>query len=276
MLGNSPFYNGLLRRYIVVFGSLFNNIQITKSSADGTISNVVNVPLAYGPAEKYLMRLRQDPDFTKAVATQLPRMSFEIQGMTYAGDRKLNGTNQIKVPDPNNPKAILTTYTPVPYDINFQLNILVRAWDDGAQILEQILPFFQPDFTVTVRMIDEMGLTLDIPYVLNSVMNQDTYEGNFDERRALIWTLNFTCKANFYGSVTSPKIITVAEVNFWDDSNPAVGNVQMATVTVTPGQDANGNPTSNSQITVPPNSVDPDENYGFIVTIQDKGSMNGL
>jgi hypothetical protein len=271
MLGNAPFYNGLLRRYIVVFGSLFNNIQITKQSADGSISNVVNVPLAYGPAEKYLMRLRQDPNFDKAVATQLPRMSFEIQGMTYAGDRKLNGTNQIKVPDPTNPKAILAVYNPVPYDISFQLNILVRSWDDGAQILEQILPFFQPDFTVTVKMIDEMNLAVDVPYVLNSVMNQDTYEGNFDERRALIWTLQFTCKANFYGFVQTPKIITVANVNFWDNSNPAVGNVWMSTVNVVPGQDANGNPTSNSQITVPPNSVDPDENYSYIVTIEDKG-----
>jgi hypothetical protein len=266
MLGNSPFYNELLRRYIIVFGTLFNDIQIVKKSADGTISKTVNVPIAYGPAEKYLMRLRQDPDFDKAVATQLPRMSFEIQGMTYAGDRKLNGTSQIKVPDPTNPRNILAVYNPVPYDINFVLSILVRSWDDGSQILEQILPFFSPDFTVTIKMIDQMGISVDVPYVLNSVMNQDSYEGDFSERRALIWTLSFTCKANFYGPVNSGKLITVSNVNFWDPDS----NTQFSSIQVVPGQDANGNPTSNSSLTVPPNSVDPDGCYNFIVTVTDK------
>lgn len=269
MLGNDPFYNELLRRYIVVFGTLFNDIQIRKRSGDGTINKIINVPIEYGPAEKYLIRLRQDPDFDKSVATQLPRMSFEIQGMTYAGDRKLNGSAQIKVPDPNNPRAVLAVYNPVPYDINFQLSILCRSWDDGSQILEQILPFFAPDFTVTIKVMDSMNLTVDVPYVLNSVLPSDSYEGDFQERRALIWTLDFTCKANFYGPVNSPKLITVSTVNFNDTTN-INANVALSSITVVPGQDANGNPTSNSAITVPPNEVDPDGCYDFIVTITDK------
>lgn len=269
MLGNNQFYNQLLRRYIVVFGTLFNDIQIQKKSGDGSISKLINVPISYGPAEKYLMRLRQDPDFDKAVATQLPRMSFEISSLTYAGDRKLNGVGQIKVPDPNNPRAVLAVYNPVPYDINFQLSIMVRSWDDGSQILEQILPYFTPDFTVTIKVIDSMNLTVDVPYVLNSVLPSDNYEGDFAERRSLIWTLDFTCKANFYGPVNSPKLITLSTVNFTDTT--IVGaNVALSSLTVVPGQDANGNPTSNSQVTVPRNEVDPDGCYDFIVTVTDK------
>jgi hypothetical protein len=267
MLGNSPFYNEQLRRYIVVFGTIFNDIQIRKRSANGSVDKIVNVPIAYGPAEKYLMRLRQDPDFEKAVATVLPRMSFQIQGLSYDGDRKLNSTGKIKIPDPNNPKAVLTLYNPVPYDINFQLSIMVRSWDDGCQILEQILPYFSPDFTVTVKMLDVApDLAVDVPFVLNAVLPNDTYEGEFQERRALIWTLDFTCKGNFYGAVSNTKLITVANVNF----NDSTTNTGFSTITVVPGQDANGNPTSNSQITVPPNDVDPDGCFNYIVTITDK------
>jgi hypothetical protein len=269
MLGNPPFYNEQLRRYIAVFGTIFNDIQIVKKSASGDVNKTVNIPIAYGPAEKYLMRLRQDPNFDKAVATQLPRMSFEIKSLTYAGDRKLNGTGQIKVPDPNNPRAVLAIYNPVPYDIIFELSVMTRSWDDGCQILEQILPYFGPDLTLTLKMLDAAPITVDVPFVLNSVLPTDTYEGDFQQRRVLIWTLDFTCKANFYGEVTSPKLITVANVNFTDTTNPDA-NVPLSTVTVVPGQDANGNPTSNSAITVPPNEVDPDGCFNYIVTVTDK------
>ena len=194
MLGND-FYHETLKRYLIVFGTLFNDIRVKKRdpSNGNAIVKDIKVPIAYGPAEKFLVRAK-DKGLTKPVAIELTRMAFEITGMGYAGDRKLPTTNRYTVPDPDNPSRYKTIWQPVPYDINIQLNIMTKSWDDGCAIIEQILPYFTPDWTPSVQLIDELQVCHDIPYVLVGISNTDTYENNFTERRQLIWTLDFIVK----------------------------------------------------------------------------------
>jgi hypothetical protein len=199
MLGTYS-YHEIFRRTVVAFGTLFNNIELRRTN------EVMKVPLAYGPKQKFLARLDQTPDPTnKRVQITLPRISFEINGIQYDPTRKVSPTQKIKVAkDVDENKNV---YMPVPYNLSFELAIISKNQEDGMQILEQILPFFQPHYNLSVKLIPEIDDTRDVPVVLTNVDYEDSYEGDFASRRAIIYTLQFTVKTYLYGPVTDAKII---------------------------------------------------------------------
>jgi hypothetical protein len=253
MLGQY-FYNESLRKCIIAFGSLFNDIYITRKNASGTDSQSMKVPLAYGPKQKFMVRLDADPNLDQKVAITLPRIGFEIAGFDYDPSRKLNRIIKRKKVSNTTDKALKqmnTQYSPVPYNLNFELFVMTKNSDDGIQIVEQILPFFQPEYTVTINEVPEMAVIRDVPIVLNNIGYEDTYTGSFTERRAIIYTLNFTAKAYVYGPVTTAKPITKAEATIYadlqDKAPPRVARVT---------QQAIGTP-------------DADDNFGFNETISE-------
>ena len=212
MLG-SQFYHETIRKVVVAFGTLFNGIQLVRKDNDGTIVQSMKVPLAYGPRQKFLVRLREDPDLTKQVAITLPRIGFEIQNLTYDPSRKLNRVQKFKKTKSGNTSRLDVQFMPVPYNLDFELYILSKNSDDALQIVEQILPFFQPDYTLTVNDMADMGIKRDVPIVLNSISYEDNYQGDFETRRALIYTLDFTAKFYLYGPVTSAGVIKTVQVD---------------------------------------------------------------
>ena len=197
------FYNEILRRTIIAFGTLFNNISITHTdSSDNTVS-VTKVPLAYGPTQKFLARLTQSPDLNKSTAITLPRMSFEFTGMTYDPSRKVSTTQQFVVQDPDTTTpSEKKAYMPVPYNMQFELAIMTKLNDDALQIVEQILPYFQPSYNVTVELVSSVKEKRDIPIVLENITMQDDYEGDFTSRRVLYYTLRFTAKTYLFGPIS--------------------------------------------------------------------------
>ena len=205
------FYHQTSRKMVVAFGSLFNNIEVRRTDSSDAVTEVVKIPLSYGPKDKMLVRISQDPSLNPKVALTVPRMGFELTSMTYDGVRKLNtmGRNVKK-----GTTGLKKQYNPVPYNWDFSLYVFVKNAEDGTQILEQILPFFTPDFTVTMTLISGMTVKMDIPLVLNSVTSEDSYEGDFATRRSIIWTLSFLMKGFLYPSVTdNAKIITSSVVD---------------------------------------------------------------
>lgn len=271
MLG-STYYHGTLKKYVTLFGTLFNDLYINRVDNIHNVTNSIKVPLSYAPKEKVLARLEGDPNLTNPIAMVLPRMAFEITTMTYAPTRKLPtiGKNTKVFDDATQLKY---TYSPVPYDISFSLYIMVKNQEDGTQILEQILPYFTPEWTTTINLIPELNIVQDIPLVLLNVTPQDTYEGNFEERRVITWTLDFIMKGYFYGPVRKSKTITLANTNFfdaslYDDIDNAIGNAQRVSgSTIEPGLTANGEPTSNASLSVDRNEITANSQYGFIVKL---------
>lgn len=197
------FYHEILRRTIVAFGTLFNEIKIKHKNNSNDVTSVIKVPLAYGPTQKFLARLEQSPDLNKPVQITLPRMSFEFTGLTYDASRKSTTTQTFTSKSVTNGKEIKKVYLPVPYNMQFELNIMSKLNDDALQIVEQILPYFQPAFTVTVDLVDTINEKRDIPVVLENITMQDDYEGDFTTRRVLIYTLRFTAKTYLFGPVSS-------------------------------------------------------------------------
>ena len=217
MLGNSQFYHRTIRKIVVAFGTVFNDIILQRMKSDGTTKKTAfKVPLSYGAKEKYLTRITADPTLTKAVQTVIPRISFEMVSMSYDTGRKLNTLTQNFAA--NTSTSIKTQYRPVPYNFEFNLSIYVRNTEDGTQILEQILPFFTPDFTVTVNFIPEMNQKYDMPIVLNSVNSTVDYEGDMMSTRLIMWDLSFTAKSYIFPPVKSGKYIRQANTNIFIDS----------------------------------------------------------
>ena len=207
MLGNH-FYHSTIKRAVSVFGTLFNNITIKRS--DGKI---IPVPLAYGPRSRWIARLQSTLDPTaKAIAITLPRMGFELTSIEYDGTRKLTKKTRFRAADSTNPQKMNYQYSPAPYNLGFTLSILVKNTDDGLQIVEQILPYFTPDYTVTINTVPSMNDKRDVPIILTSVSQEDTYEGDLETRQALTYTLEFTMKNYIYGPVTDSEIIRTAKV----------------------------------------------------------------
>ena len=205
------FYHQTSRKMVVAFGSLFNNIEVRRTDSSDAVTEVIKIPLSYGPKDKMLVRISQDPSLNPNVALTVPRMGFELTAMTYDGARKLNtmGRNVKK-----GTTGLKKQYNPVPYNWDFSLYVFVKNAEDGTQILEQILPFFTPDFTVTMTLVSGMTVKMDIPLVLNSVTSEDSYEGDFATRRSIIWTLSFLMKGFLYPSVTdNAKVITSSTVD---------------------------------------------------------------
>lgn len=236
MLNIPPFYHGLTRKVIVAFGSLFSNIKIERQDNDGVVQQTVVVPLTYAPKEKWLVRVEQDPTLDRHTYTTLPRMSFEITGMAYDPTRKTNRMNKIScydnTTDPANP-VLKGMYSPVPYNIDISLYVLTKTQEDALQIVEQIFPFFTPEFTLSIRAVPNMSVDMDIPIILNNVSIQDEYDGDFATRRFVVYTINFTLKANFYGPVSAAGPITTVYIN---DSTPsrkytAIGDFETGDIT---------------------------------------------
>lgn len=196
------FYNATIRKAVAIFGSLFDDIHIMRVNIDKTKSeSIMRVPLAYGPKQKFIARLEQNPDLDDArIALKLPRMSFEILSMNYDSTSKLNKMNAC-IHDGQ------IIRSPTPYNIDMQLSIMAKNQDDALQILEQIIPSFQPDYTVTMKELGDLGLTADVPITLNDIAIEDSYEGDFISRRAIIYTLTFSMRINFYGGTTEAKEI---------------------------------------------------------------------
>ena len=210
------FYNEILRRTIISFGTLFNSISIKQSGGD-TDASIIRVPLAYGPTQKFLARLTQSPDLNKATSLSLPRMSFEFTGLTYDPSRKVTSTQKIIVqnPDSTTPDE-KKVYMPVPYNMQFELAVMCKLNDDALQITEQILPYFQPSYNLSVNLVGSINEKRDIPVVLENITMQDDYEGDFESRRVLLYTLRFTAKTYLFGPVTdaSKDIITKSTLNY--------------------------------------------------------------
>lgn len=218
MLGNVHFYNRTIRKIVVAFGTVFNDIHIVRYTKDGiTAKESFKVPLNWGAKEKYISRITSDPELGKSISISIPRISFEMTGMSYDSSRKLPST--VRNFSANNATIVNTQYVPVPYNFDFSLSIYVRNTEDGTQILEQILPFFTPDFSVTVDFIPNMDPKYDMPIILNSVSNEIEYEGDMMSTRYIIWNLEFTAKSHIWPPIKTSKIITTANTNLYIQPN---------------------------------------------------------
>ena len=211
MLGKSHFYHEAIKRAVSVFGTMFNEIDIQRDNSSGTQTQNIRVPLSYGPKQKFIARLDQAADLmdssTSRVAMTLPRLAFDITGISYDAERKLGKLKQYKLHDASDNTVLRTQFAPVPYNINFGLYVLAKNTEDALQIVEQILPFFTPDFTVTMTTVPGTNEKRDVPIVLQDVSYTDEYEGDFQARRVITWNLNFEMKTYLYGSISSSEII---------------------------------------------------------------------
>lgn len=224
------FYHKLTRKYVVLFGTMFNNITLVKTNTDtGAEIERRKVPITYAPKEKYVSRLRADPDLQRQIQVRLPRLSFELTGISYDASRKQN--SMLKVAKSNSSTSGKSTYMSVPYDLTFELNLYARNIDDGTQIIEQILPYFVPDYTVTINPVSSLGVLKDIPIILESVQNNIEHEGNFDAVRFVTWSLKFTMKVDYFGPVTNPKIIRKVIANIFNDPSLQAGYVTRINLT---------------------------------------------
>ena len=270
------FYFSLIRKYVTLFGTLFDDIAIERTDSSGNETAFIKVPITYGPKEKMLARSLQDPSIQRQSATPtMPFMAFEMTNITYDSTRKLNTVNKYAAASNTTTSSLIYQYTPVPYNIGFRLYIMVKNTEDATKIIEQILPFFTPDWTTTVRLIPEMNVEHDIPVILGTVQQEDTYTGDFKERQALTWTLDFTMKSYLYGPVKSGAIILFANTLFYsptannyDTSNniaAAVGFTSPALyTTIQPGLTANGQPTSNAAQSIAANLISATSDFGYI------------
>ena len=213
MLG-SHFYNEITRKNIIAFGTLFNNITLKKvDPSNGNVLEEEKVPLAYGPKQKFLTRLEQNPDVGRKVAITLPRLYFEMTGIDYDPARKTSPIQKYKTIVDDNGVEVKTQYVPVPYNMTFELGIISKSQDDALQIVEQILPYFQPSFSITLNMIPDMDEKRDVAIVLNNVNYEDEWEDDFMQRRYIVYTLNFTAKTYFYGPYSTSDIIRKAIIH---------------------------------------------------------------
>ena len=212
MLG-SHFYNEIIRRNIIGFGTLFNNIELKKKDpSSGDVLEVEKVPLAYGPKNKFLARLEQNPDVGRKIAITLPRLYFEMTGIQYDSQRKTSPIQKYRTIVQDDGTEVKEQYVPVPYNIEFELGIIAKSQDDGLQIIEQILPYFQPSFSITLNMIPDMDEKKDVAITLNGINYDDAWDDSFLERRYITWTLTFTAKSYVYGPFDQASVIKKAIV----------------------------------------------------------------
>ena len=247
MFGNY-FYNKNIRNVVILFGTVFNDIIVRRVTSAGATQEEFRVPIAYGPSEKFLTRLRQATDITKGkVGLTLPRMSFEFTSITYDPARKLQTTKRHKAIKSGDNTKLTTIYNPVPYNFDFTLSVMVKNSDDGTQILEQILAYFTPEYQVTMNEMSTMGVKRDIPIIFTGLSTEDSYEGDFLTRRALIHTLTFVVQGYIYGPTSDIGIIREVDVNKFDGLTSTTR-------------------ASNTDIKPKPESADADDDYGYTTT----------
>ena len=265
MLGNY-FYHEIIRKTVIAFGTLFNDIHVRHQDQAGNDINDLKVPVAYGPRQKFLARITQQAELNKATQITLPRMSFEITSISYDSSRKAGITQTFKAADKEDGDKLKKVFMPVPYNLGFELNILVKNQDDGLQILEQILPFFQPAFTLSIDLVKSIGEKRDVPMVLNNISQQDDYEGDFATRRALIYTLAFTAKTFMFGHIakTPEGLIRKVQLDYYADTNTRTAKrVQRYTVAAKAKKDYNED---NVIDTKDDPLIEPGDDFGFTET----------
>jgi hypothetical protein len=250
MLG-TRFYNQSFRKLIIAFGQIFNNVVIQRTNSTGGVTARIKVPLAYAPKEKFLVRLDQQANLeSREFATTLPRMGFEITGLAYDSSRKLTRVQKYsKVKSGEDGKKMNYNYSPVPYNISMNLYVFTATAEDGLQIIEQILPFFQPDYTVTVNVVPDLDIKRDIPIVLGNIGYEDTYDGDFTNRRAVIYTLSFTAKTYLFGPMNNQGVIKQTQADLYSDTDTTSKREER--IVVVPD----------------PTSADADDDFGFTTTI---------
>jgi hypothetical protein len=239
-----------MRKMTIAFGQIFNNIQIKRKDSSGAVIQSIKVPLAYAPKEKFLVRLDQQPSLSeREFAITLPRLGFEISGIEYDASRKLTKVQKFKhIKDNIDGKVLNYNYMPVPYNISYKLYCFTATAEGGLQIVEQILPYFQPDYTVTINVIPELGIKRDVPIILNSVNYEDSYSGDFESRRAVIYTLGFTAKTYLYGPASTQKVIKETQSDLHTDLPTSTREER---IIVTPN----------------PTSADANDDFGFTTSI---------
>jgi hypothetical protein len=213
-LHNQHFYHGLIRKYVVAFGNIFNSIHIVRYDLNGIETFREKVPLAYGPKQKYLYRTEQNPDLNERFAIKLPRISFEMVEMRYDATRKTPSTNKLKTDVIVNQSKDYQ-YNAVPYEFLFDVNIMAKNTEDALQMVEQVVPFFTPDYTMTINAIPDLNIKLDIPVIINAITSEDNWDTGFNERRDIVWNLSMTLKGFLYAPTRKSKIILEAD---WDIS----------------------------------------------------------
>lgn len=244
------FYWGTIRKAIVAFGNMFNNINIERRDADGNVVQILKVPLSYAGKSKALARIQQRPNVDdRNVQVIVPRMAFEMSTLSYDVNRKISPLQQNRAVNSSS-TTLDSQYAPTPYNINIQLYVYVKNQDDGLQIIEQILPYFNPDYNLTMKSIPQLNIKNDLPILLDSVSFEDNYEGDFDDRRTIIWTLSFTMKLNFYGPVNKQGFIKKVVATTYND---AALTEKQTTITTTPN----------------PATAVPGNNIGFTDTFED-------
>ena len=248
------FYHKSIRNTVIAFGTIFNNINIRRLDSSGNPLQKIRVPLSYAPKEKFIARLDQNANLTgddSSVAITLPRMSFDVTGYAYDPSRKLNKNQQYSVAKnaSGDEKKVYTQYSPVPYDVSFELNVFTATSDDGLQIIEQILPYFQPDYTVTMIEDRTMDTKRDIPFILNNVDFEDSYTGSLTTSRRIIYTLTFTAKIYLFGPIATTPVIKTVSGDLYPDTADNAPRVER--VTVTPN----------------PSSSDKDDDYTYTTTL---------
>lgn len=263
------FYNETTRKYVALFGSIFNKVSIQRRDNNGVVVQKMVVPIAYGPYQKFMAKLNQDPNLDQKTAISLPRMSFEIINMTYDGSRKVNSLKKI-VNQPSDNAGSLFLYSPAPYNIDFSLSIMAKYSEDGAQIVEQIIPFFKPERTTTVKLMDGVE-PLDIPLILNSVTVEDVYDGDFETRRSLLWTMDFTMKCWFFGPERDKKVIKFIDIRNYTDIDTS--KEYESQIEIQPGLTANGEPTNTLEETIPYQDIMEDDDWGVVITYSDKDDL---
>ena len=247
---NQKFYWGTVRKSIVAFGNLFNNIHIDRRDDSGSVIQSLKVPLSYSPKNKFLARIAAQPEsFTQSFQTYLPRLAFEMTGLAYDPGRRISLVQQNRAANSTS-TTLNAQYAPTPYNIQVALYVYAKNQDDGLQIIEQIIPYFNPDYNLTMKTIPQMGIKNDLPILLNGISFDDTYDGDFADRRSIIWTLSFTMKLNYYGPINRQGVIKKVIANTY--SNEALTEKQ-------------------SSITIQPNplTAKPGDDIGFIETFED-------
>lgn len=249
------FYNETTRRYVALFGTLFNQLKIERNDNAGNHVQSIIVPLSYAPFQKVISRLNEDPDLLNSTrpAISLPRMSFEITSLAYDPQRKIGSTQKMRKSQKAESESSRNfVHSSVPYNLDFSLYIMTKYSEDATKIMEQIIPFFTPDWTVTAKMVNDLD-PIDIPIILNSVTTEDLYEGDYESRQTILYTLTFTLKGWYFGPEKKQKVIKFIDIDMMSDT--ASDSPRQEGITIKPGLDSNGNPLTEDGVTVIANAV---------------------
>ena len=274
-LYNEYFYHKTIFKSVATFGTLFNDITVKRKTSNGNTVKELKVPLSYGPRSKFLAKIEDDGNANKNTAITLPRLSFEMSGFSYDSQRKLNSLGvRYNTTETGSEKSM---YNPVPYNIGFSLNVYVEHFDEGLQIIEQIVPFFSPYLNIPSKLVyDDMGIVDDVPVLLNDVSLEESYEGQFEDKRVIMWNLSFTLKTNIFKPVKESELIRQVETNVISTPTESSGEVTPQEVqkakesgskskSVTkPGLTDQGQPTTKESESVPKEQIEVDDGFGFI------------